>query len=752
MRRNRTPGAVDAEAGVDAAQSGRTTHNQHSKQNNLAKAQQLGEAGIPLFPCKQDKSPRTPSGFKDASSDPTQIERWWSCDPEALIGVPTGSKSGLWVLDADVDKITGNPTGDTTLARYDLSQYRHRCRTPSGGSHYFFLVTPDLPRNSIKKIPGVDVRGDGGYVIAWDPDALLAAKQDSYLGPPPAALLEHLNRTTKKPRTRMRSVGADDANVRWAEATLERELERIRAAREGTRRDTLNAATFRMARILSAGSLSEPTIEAALIDAGLSTGLPEDEVRRTVQDALSDGGKIPPVEPPETSCADSGRGGPITEDAVALEFTRRFSREFRYVQDLSRWMVFSNGRWSSDDLGVVPERMRALARELANTVRDKQTSTRIAVGKRSFVRGVEQLARTDRAFSCMASDFDKDPWLLGTPTGVMDLRTGARRPAKAEDLISMTTMVDAADRSGCPHFKRFLEETTGDDAGLIRFIQQYCGYCLSGITSEHALVFIHGPGGNGKSVFLSVLTEIMGNYAQPASMDTFAASNFERHSTYLAMLRNVRLATASETERGRPWAESRIKQLTGGDPITARFMRQDFFTFIPKFKLMMVGNHEPVLQNVDAAMRRRLNIVPFTRTPDRPDKEMLQKLRGEYSAILRWMIEGCLDWQANRLIRPISVTQATNAYFENQDVFGQWLSDRCSLTPGDSSKSELVGDLYQDWSLYSSKAGEEPVSRKAFTGLLRQSGLESTKSTRGTRIVRFVTLKSGRLKSDRDRR
>jgi putative DNA primase/helicase len=174
----------------------------------------------------------------------------------------------------------------------------------------------------------------------------------------------------------------------------------------------------------------------------------------------------------------------------------------------------------------------------------------------------------------------------------------------------------------------FLHETTSGDEGLIRFLA---------------------------------------DYAQTAAMDTFTASKGDRHPTDLAMLRGARLVTASETEEGRAWAESRIKQMTGGDPVTARFMRQDFFTYQPQFKLMIVGNHKPVLQNVDDAARRRFNLVPFTRKPERPDRELEGKLKAEWPGILRWMIDGCLDWLQNGLVRPAAVQAATAAYFDEQD-------------------------------------------------------------------------------------
>jgi putative DNA primase/helicase len=186
------------------------------------------------------------------------------------------------------------------------------------------------------------------------------------------------------------------------------------------------------------------------------------------------------------------------------------------------------------------------------------------------------------------------------------------------------------------------------------------------------------------------------------------------------MLRGARLVTASETESGRPWAEARIKQLTGGDTISARFMRQDFFEYTPQFKLIVVGNHTPDLNNVDDAAKRRFNIVPFTRTPPAPDLELEGKLFREAGGILQWMITGCLDWQANGLTRPTSVQAATKDYFLDQDLLGQWIEDSCDVDLGTKRLWDRSADLFDEWSTFCRKAGEEPGSKRAFDATMKK--------------------------------
>jgi P4 family phage/plasmid primase-like protien len=357
--------------------------------------------------------------------------------------------------------------------------------------------------------------------------------------------------------------------------------------------------------------------------------------------------------------------------------------------------------------------------------------------KASVAAGAERFARADRAHATESSDWDRDDMLLGTPAGTVDLRTGLVTPADPADLITRQTSV--AVHGGEPTlWLRFLEEALAGDRETIRFLQQWAGYCLTGDTREHALAFVFGPGGNGKSVFLNTLVAIIGDYAATAAMEAFTASRSDRHSTELAMLRGARLVTASETEEGRAWAEARIKQMTGGDQITARFMRQDNFTFRPQFKLTIAGNHAPALRTVDDAMRRRFNIIPFVTTPTNPDRLLEQKLKDEHGRILAWAIAGCLDWQANGLVRPQAVCAATADYFENEDLFGQWLSERCELGTG---LWELPARLYSSWSEYCRAAGDAPGTQRSLSGQLKRRGFMNAKSN-GLRIYRGLSLKA----------
>jgi P4 family phage/plasmid primase-like protien len=274
--------------------------------------------------------------------------------------------------------------------------------------------------------------------------------------------------------------------------------------------------------------------------------------------------------------------------------------------------------------------------------------------------------------------FDADRLILGTPGGTVDLRTGILRPARREDLLTKLTACAPAPAGTRPErWLAFLDEVFGGDAELIAFMQRAAGYALTGLTNEHKLLFLYGTGRNGKSVFLNTLVWLWGDYARRAAAEVFLNSHGEKHSTGIAGLKGARLVAGSELPKGRTWDESVIKDLTGGDKMTARFMRQDFFDFDPQLTLLIAGNNMPSFRGVDEAIRARVVLVPFLVTipPEKRDKDLDAKLRAEGPAILRWVIDGALDWQKRGLAVPAKVAAASDEYLDDEDTLGQFLAD-----------------------------------------------------------------------------
>jgi putative DNA primase/helicase len=297
-----------------------------------------------------------------------------------------------------------------------------------------------------------------------------------------------------------------------------------------------------------------------------------------------------------------------------------------------------------------------------------------------------------------------------------------------------------------PNVIDFLDTIFAKDNELIAYLQKFFGYILTGVTTEHAMLFFYGTGANGKSVLISTISGILGEYHRVAPIDTFTVTGMIQHPTDMAGLQGARLVTAVETEDGRRWAESKIKALTGGDKITARFMRGDFFEFVPAFKLIVAGNHKPSLRTVDEAMRRRLNLIPFNVTipPEERDKDLAEKLKAEWPGILKWMIEGCLKWQGEGLEPPQSVVGATAEYLQSEDTFATWIEERCELKP---SYGDTSANLFASWKAWAELMGEPAISRKKFGNKLESKlGIVRTTfghaKTRGYSGIRVLTVEA----------
>jgi putative DNA primase/helicase len=312
----------------------------------------------------------------------------------------------------------------------------------------------------------------------------------------------------------------------------------------------------------------------------------------------------------------------------------------------------------------------------------------------------------------------------------IELATGIDRPPNRLDYCTKVAAVSPAPAgTPCPIWTGFLERVTGGDADLIAFLKRFLGYCLTGFVHEHVLVFLFGTGGNGKGVFMSTVAGVFGDYAITAPMEMFLASNVDRHPTEIARLKGARLVVAQETQKGRRWDEAKIKNLTGGDPLTGRFMRGDFFDFKPTHKLMIAGNHKPSLRGVDEAIRRRFLLVPFTVTIPLAERDHLlpEKLKAEWPAILRWMVDGCLEWQRHGLTPPKIVRDATDEYLADQDMLAQWLDD---CTKVDPLAFVATRALFTSWKSWCDARNQSSGTETAFADMLKECGLEHKKMTK----------------------
>ncbi|RAA19004.1 phage/plasmid primase, P4 family [Ralstonia pseudosolanacearum] len=429
-----------------------------------------------------------------------------------------------------------------------------------------------------------------------------------------------------------------------------------------------------------------------------------------------------------------------TEDGLATAFTRRYGDDWRYCSLWGKWLVWTGVRWNSDQLLYVTHLARGICRAASLKAETARQKSKLASS--ATIASVEKIARSDPKHAATADEWDADVWALNTPGGVVDLRTGQLRPHRRED--RMTKVTTATPRGGigggCPSWLAFISDITGGNTDLAAYLQRVVGYCLTGVTSEHALFFLYGTGANGKSVFVNVLTTILGDYAANAPMDTFMEARGDRHPTELAGLRGSRLVSSIETEQGRRWNESKVKAITGGDKVSARFMRQDFFDYLPQFKLLIAGNHKPAIRNVDEAMKRRLHLIPFTVTvpPERRDGRLTEKLLKERDGILAWAIEGCLAWQRQRLDPPACVRSATEEYFDEEDAIGDFLDEEAQCHP---QARVAVADVFLRWQEWAGRRGEYVGTSRWLAQQLTNRSFERTRLHGGVKGLAGISLK-----------
>jgi putative DNA primase/helicase len=395
-------------------------------------------------------------------------------------------------------------------------------------------------------------------------------------------------------------------------------------------------------------------------------------------------------------------------------------------------MSWDGMRWVDDDTLHVFDLARGVCRAASAECNDTERATAVKVASKATSAAVERLAAADRKHAAKVEQWDADAWLLNTPRGTVDLRTGDIRQHRRGDYI--TKITSAGPGGDCPLWLRFLDRITGGNSDLVSFLQRMIGYALTGCTREHALFFLYGTGANGKSVFVSTVSGLLADYARASPASSFTATANEQHPTDVAGLRGARFVNATETEDGARWAESKIKSLTGGDKIAARFMRCDFFEFTPEFKLVIAGNHKPGLRSVDEAIRRRLLLIPFTITIPYAERDLSlgEKLRAEYPGILAWAIHGCLAWQRDGLDPPAVVRDATAAYLDSEDAIGRWVDDRCITGPQHWTP---VAKLFADWHKFCKHSGEYEGSQKRFTQQLEDRGLQRQRTNRAKGFI-----------------
>ena len=410
----------------------------------------------------------------------------------------------------------------------------------------------------------------------------------------------------------------------------------------------------------------------------------------------------------------------------------RHGENLRYCPPFGRWYVWKGTRWVEDQLNEVELLAKETVRHMyKEAFQIEDTDSRQALIKHALkseahsrITSMISLAKSEKGIPILPSQLDSDPWKLNCKNGTLDLKTGKLLPHNRKDLITKMVAVNYDPTAECPTWMSFLESIMKNEKGevkydLIDFLQKAVGYSLTGDTSEQVMFFLHGSGRNGKSTFINTIKELLGDYANQTNTETFMIRNSDRVNNDIAALKGARMVSAVESEEGKKLAESLIKQLTGGEAIQARFLRQEFFEYVPQFKIFFTTNHKPVISGTDVGIWRRIRLIPFTVTipEEKKDTRLPEKLKAELPGILRWAVEGCLKWQKNGLGNPKEVVFATQNYKNEMDTLNNFLSECCSIGPSFKVTTKDLYSTYQRWSV---ENGEIPLNKKKFLIRLKE--------------------------------
>jgi putative DNA primase/helicase len=431
-----------------------------------------------------------------------------------------------------------------------------------------------------------------------------------------------------------------------------------------------------------------------------------------------------PPDPPDDGGGDDCQPAPVefSDDAVAAELSKDSGGDWRCAQPAGQWYRWDQRRWARDHLKRIFREARRICRRVGLRAASSQMKSALEIARkmssRERIYAATVLASTEKRHATELKDFDAHPWLLNTPAGIIDLKTGQLLPHDPAWLLSQITT--AAPEGECPRFRQYLREVTGNNVDYGRYLLRVGGYCLTGSCEEQQFFFLFGPSHTGKSLFLEILRLVLGpEFAASADMDVFVVHVGERHPTELADFHKRRVIVVFETEEDRRFNESRLKTLTGNDPINAHFMRQDGFTFTPTHKLLFSGNHLPRLRSADDAMRNRCNILPFVHKHKENDTKLPEKLMPELGDILKLFVEGALEWQRIGLKPPPVVVKATDEYFERENRLGRWIDERCER---DVNLTCYTRDIYPNYRSWAAAIGEFILSERLFSEKLAQFG------------------------------
>lgn len=685
------------------------------------------QSGLCVHPLKRrDKRPLLDKWGDAATTDITKIAEWSAMFPDCNWGAVTGTKSGIVVI--DVDASHGGLESWTELTHGKVLK-TPTCLTGGGGLHIYFRLPPNTRvRNSASKIaPGIDVRGDGGQVVippSIHPSGELykwktgMAPWEIDFIPVPVWLMRLL-----------RSVSSWDGPALGETLVV------------GERNDNIYHYALALARLGSAAEFILSVMRNWVREQGYND-ISDDEIRRTVESAIK-------------KATAEGVNGITPADFIrsdadnAERLVRECKGDFIYIRGMG-WYYWDGLRWNNKNgesqiIRKAINVMEKVADEAREMAKDQNLRARASAQLRwaiqsknlSRVRAMIALASTHPDIERMSGDIDppETAYYLNFLNGVLDLRTGNLLPHAREYMITKLINYKYNPDAKCPVWEDSVRTALGGDEELISFFQRALGYSVSGDVSAQCFFICWGPdGNNGKSTMFEALQRIIGpDYVRPLSIEALTGQRDSSYvSTDLARMPGVRLAPVGEADVGHKFNSQTIKDITGGDTIKARFMREATFEYVPVFKVWMRTNYKPATHDLSPAFLRRVKIIPFEHQipPEkRKDPRIIHdELDNEAEGILAWLVRGFREYWEHGLGEPQRIKAAVSEYVEENDLVKQFLNE-CTVEGG-KVKASVLYSTFVAWCkengykfMLNSRAFGTRVGR-----ILAARGLQSTVS------------------------
>ena len=449
-------------------------------------------------------------------------------------------------------------------------------------------------------------------------------------------------------------------------------------------------------------------------------------------------------------------GGAARDVQLANAFVSLKKNVFRYVFEYNKWIRWNGNHWAFCDVGEEVEaakdvvgllldqaRTELRAGESGATERAKDATNAHKVER---LMAMLKLARSDPAMATSAQALDNNPMLLGCKNGVIDLAKGILLPSDPKHLITKVVNASYIPDPTCPHWTKFLFDIFEQDEETIEAVQRLVGYTLIGEVREELIVICFGFGANGKSVFSNVINNVLGDYAKTAPPSILAARRSDDHRPRddIAALRGARYVSVNETQAGDRLDEQVVKALAGREPIAARPLYGQYFSFRPSFKVWLRTNHKPIIVGDDHGIWRRLVLVPFSRTfkPEEQDQGLEQKLLQERDGIFAWMFEGVRMYLRDGIVLSPRMKYELTSYRKDSDLLGEFLDDSTVLNPQAAIEQRT---LYASYGTWCKDSGVRSLSKKSFTQRLKERGIQATHSG-GTR--RYVGIEFVKVDHD----